>query len=325
MPLKVAHIGAGRFCREAHAPALRRLTVNGSPQLVLAGICDLDAGRPERAVALARDFAYARAYAGWREMIADVAPDLVVCTVAPPKTAMVLRDLLPLRVPILAEKPQALTMADACELARLAAEHRTPVYVAFNRRRMPALERARAWAQQNVQLRSIRVEMIRVRPIKPGFCVLTAVHAFDTIRYLAGDVVDMQTYRRPSVGGSGTDYLVRLQLASGTFADVVIAGERSHNRESYVLQSGIERLDVTVSAPYSDASFWAGVRLFRENRMVEEASAPADPLVASGVLPQYEKFLACLRGEDSLDCSLADARHSLQIAVAAEAGACGPP
>ena len=87
MPLKVAHIGAGHFSREAHAPALQRLAAGERPRLFLEGIADLDSKRPELAEAFARDFNYKHAFAKWRQMVDEIEPYPLVCAVQPSKTA----------------------------------------------------------------------------------------------------------------------------------------------------------------------------------------------------------------------------------------------
>jgi predicted dehydrogenase len=322
-PLTTAHIGAGRFTRLAHAPALQILACGGVPQVHLAAICDLDCGRPARAAALARDFGYARAFVDWRTMLEEVDPDLLVCTVEATETATLLTELIPMAVPIFVEKPQAQTTTDARQLTALAERHGTPTYVAFNRRRMPPLEFARKWAQEHTPLRAIHADMYRARCLGPRFCTLTAIHAFDTIRYLGGEVAAMTTVRSPSSDGGAAGYHVRLQLLSGTIAEITIAGEYEMNVERYRIESASASLEATVSPPYSSATIWSGVRVFQSGELVHEIANPAAPLVATGILPEYERFIACLGASKPADCSIADAERSLRIAIAADDGYSG--
>ena len=323
-PLQVAHIGAGWFSRQAHAPALRRLS--GAYGLVLAGIADIDALRPARAQAFAADLGYARAFRDWREMLAAVEPDLIVCCVQPGMTAAVLREIVPNGVPVMVEKPPATAWHEASELAAIAAARGTPTYVGFNRRRMPAARFAKTWADRQT-LQRLHVTMRRRRSATDGFAILTAIHGFDLARWLAGDVVAMEAHRSRGAGSTNNIYDVQMTCASGATARLFAAGEQDIDEESYVLDTGAERLELTVGAPYSDSSLQAGARVYRGTELLHEQPVSGDALTDTGMLGQYEALLDCLDRRLAPDCSLDDARWSLQLAIAAErsyAGEVGP-
>lgn len=134
----------------------------------------------------------------------------------------------------------------------------------------------------------------------------------------------MHSHTRRAERGEGTDVLVRLLFESGAIGDVSVLGEWSSARESYRLDAGGDRLEVTVCPPYSEPSFWTGRRTFERNRLEDEYPAPTDHLVAAGILPQYESFLKRLTTDQESDCTLLNAYRSQLIAASAADGYCGP-
>jgi predicted dehydrogenase len=324
VPPRLAHIGAGMFSRAAHGPALCRLAREVPPRVTLDGIADVDHTRPDRAEQFCRDFGYRAAYRGIAELIDRVRPDVLVCVVEPRRTAAVVADLLQIGIPLLLEKPPGESAADAAALARLSLVHDTIHYVAFNRRRVPFIESARRWLRARGMPRFARATMLRQRRRDTNFAINTGVHVADTMRYLSGDVIWMRAVKSAS-GPASYDYRASVRFDSGTRGEFVLSMDAAATCESYCFEYGDgTRADVTMSAPYSDACRWAGFRVSCGDRVWLEEPAPADALVATGVIGEHTQFLDAVETGRRPDCSLPDAWKSMVVAEAMEDGHNGP-
>jgi predicted dehydrogenase len=319
-PMKAVQIGAGSFACEYHAPTLCRLAAGPSPPISLEAICDL---RPERADRFCRDFGYASAYTDFGRMIDEVRPDLIYVMVHPPATAGVLGAVLPLGIPTFTEKPPGISVAEAESLADLAAKSGTLNYVAFNRRRMPGLENLKVWAERNAPLRYVRAEMLRNRRLETDFAIGTAIHPLDFVRYLCGAATRLWTVKLPHRQAGAGDYLIRLEFESGVIADLSIQVDCGLRRERYLAQASGSSMEVTLGAGYSSAFFTAGEREFRDDQIVGEIAAGSDALTAGGFIGEHQSFLNSVARGSLPDCCLQDARHSLRLAAAVQAGFTG--
>jgi predicted dehydrogenase len=112
------------------------------------------------------------------------------------------RELIPLGVPLLVEKPPGTSAAEAAELASLATLHRTPVMVALNRRFYSVLQRALAGIGGREAVTRVDVEwsedpekMIRLghpRAIVPRLVFANSLHGLDLLTWLAGPLTALR-------------------------------------------------------------------------------------------------------------------------------------
>jgi len=217
MPLRVVMIGAGPFNRHHHAPVLRDLAAGPGAQVSLEAVCDLDLGKAQT---YARDFGFRESFTDLHEMIRAVEPDAVYVLVPPPAAAGVIADVLPYGLPTFTEKPPGVTREQAERVAALAAQHGQITYVAFNRRRTPAIVKLKEWAAANGPPRYIHARMLRTKRREEVFALGTAIHPLDALRYLAGDVAAMQTVAAAYPDAACRDFRVHLEFVSGLEADL---------------------------------------------------------------------------------------------------------
>ncbi len=321
VPLRAVQIGAGRFCLDYHAPTLSRLASAPAPRVSLEAICDLDA---ERAELFCRRFGYGRAYTDLDVMVRDIRPDIIYCMVHPEATAAVVGRLLPLGLPLFTEKPPGVTVAEAEGLALAARRHGTLTYVAFNRRRIPALRRLKRWAEEKGPLRYVRAEMCRNRRLEPGFAVGTAIHPLDYLRWLCGNPVKIRTTALPYPGREARDYLVHLWFESGTVAELAVLVDCGLARERYVACTQNAACEVTLGAGYSSPFCLPGEREYLDNALVRDTEAATDPLEAGGFVGEHEGFLDAVERHAAPDCTLQDAALSLKLAVTVQDLYSGP-
>lgn len=126
-PLRAAIIGTGAIAH-AHAQAIAEL----APRIVLVAVADVD---PDRARSFSDEFAPAAAvYPGLDALLAAEVIDLVhVCT--PPQTHVPLAiESMRAGVPVLVEKPTALSLAEMDELVAVSRETGVPALTVFQHR-----------------------------------------------------------------------------------------------------------------------------------------------------------------------------------------------
>jgi predicted dehydrogenase len=156
--LRVALFGAGPWGRN-HARTLATL-----PEAEVSAICDLD---PARRAAMQRAYPGARVTGVAEEAFA--AADAVVIATAAGSHAPLARQAIERGLPLLVEKPFALTVPDAEAIASLAAARNVPLVVGHLLLFHPALERLKAMVAAGelgtlYYLYSQRVNLGQIRP-----------------------------------------------------------------------------------------------------------------------------------------------------------------
>jgi predicted dehydrogenase len=216
--MRLCQIGCGEHARVAHGPSQARCA-RERPELVLAGCCDLDAGRAE---SFRRDFGYARAYTDPAGMLDAEHPDAVVVVVPVERTVAIGSLVLERGIPLLLEKPPGATAAEVDRL--IAAAERggrvVPHQVAFNRRFAPLVRELRRRIEGAGPVQHLHYEMTRVGRKDPDFST-TAIHGLDAVRYLAGaDYAEARfRYREaPDLGPGVVNILVDAVMTSGATA-----------------------------------------------------------------------------------------------------------
>ena len=312
MPLRIAHIGAGEWSRYAHGPTLQRLAQRSVVSLEL--ICDLQI---ERARQFRDLFHYHRASDNIHQMLAEVRPDAIVCTVQPSATAELVASLLPLQIPLLIEKPPGVSLAEATSLATASVATGTFTFVAFNRRSIPSIVRLKEWATHH-PIRFARAEMLRTNRLEPEFAMATGIHAFDTIRFLMGDPHSIEVQSRPHESSTICDYSVRLGFPNSAVAEISLMLNTGLRRESYYLSSDGTTAEATLDSAYSSGLCFQGDRNWSGETIIEQHSLVNDPLIDGGFLGEYEEFFHLLAEGAPSTRSLSDAARSMQLAEAVQ-------
>ncbi len=115
-PVRIGVVGCGNVALGSYLPYLRRLNLEGYPNVVVAG-CDID----ERCREEMRDrFGVERFTTDYREVVADPEVELVLVLAAMPVHGEVTRAALEAGKHVLVEKPMAMTLAEAAGLVELA-------------------------------------------------------------------------------------------------------------------------------------------------------------------------------------------------------------
>lgn len=312
LSLRIAHIGAGEWSRYAHGPALQRLA--GQSVVSLELICDLQI---ERARQFRDLFHYRLASDNIHASLAEVQPDVIVCTVQPAATAALVKSLLPLRIPLFLEKPPGVSLAEATSLAAASAAAEVPTFVAFNRRSIPSLVRLKQWAAQH-PIRFARVEMLRTNRLEPDFAIATGIHVLDAARFLMGDPESIAVTSYPHDNSGACDYSVRLTFPNSAVAEISMMLNTGLRRESYFLSSEGATAEAVLGSAYSSSLSYQGDRQWSGETIVSEHTLAEDPLLDGGFIGEYEAFFHALATGAPSPCSLSDAARSMQLAEAVQ-------
>jgi myo-inositol 2-dehydrogenase/D-chiro-inositol 1-dehydrogenase len=288
--IRLGLIGCGAHSESGHAIPLARYKAAHPDELLLAAVCDL---QMERARDFSRKYGFLAPYRDVDEMLRQENLDGCIAVVPPKHISQLGIKLLSLGIPCLVEKPLGASLAEAVALRDCAALTKTPNMVSVNRRFMPLLKRAIEWTRDTGPLRYVHCTLARRSRQEPEFLWATAVHAVDTLRHIAGQVIafDLRPLKAPS--GATAWYALDLQFEDGISGRVDVLPTAGMLEETYDLFGDGFRASVT--CPFGPQLGW---RCFRDGRLVEAenvlAETPED--VVNGCYNEAAAFLEVLSG-----------------------------
>jgi predicted dehydrogenase len=184
--IRLGLIGCGAHSETGHAIPLARYKAAHPDEIELAAVCDLQV---ERAREFRGKYGFLAAYRNVDEMFDTENLDACIAVVPPEAISELGIKLLKMGVPCVVEKPLGSSLAEVKALQNSAAETHTWNMVSVNRRFMPFLNRAIDWTKEAGSLRYVRCTLTRHSRAEPEFIWATAVHAVDTLRYIAGEAL----------------------------------------------------------------------------------------------------------------------------------------
>lgn len=218
-PLRIALVGAGIMGRQ-HCTHLLGLDT--------AKLCAIADPGPQ-ATAFAAEWGVPH-YADHRQMLKRVRPEAVI--VANPNALHVSTalDCLAAGIPVLLEKPVGVQMDEVRELVAASARTGVPVLVGHHRRHNPLIQRARELIQGGALGRLTNVtalwqlqkpdsyfDVAWRREAGAGMLLTNLIHDLDLLRYLCGEVHQVQAFTSNAVRGFDNEdcAAVLLQFESG--------------------------------------------------------------------------------------------------------------
>jgi myo-inositol 2-dehydrogenase / D-chiro-inositol 1-dehydrogenase len=288
--IRLGLIGCGAHSESGHAIPLARYKAAHPDKILLAAVCDLQI---ERAREFNRKYGFLTAYRDVDEMLRQENLDGCITVVPPENISELGIKLLSLGIPCVVEKPLGASLAEAQALRDSAAATKTSNMVSVNRRFMPVLNRAIEWTSHAGRLRYVHCTFARHARQEPEFLWATAVHAIDTLRHIAGQIVafDLRTLRATS--GATEWYAVDLQFENGISGRVDVLPTAGMVEETYDLFGDGFRTSVT--CPFGPKLGW---RSFRDGRLVEAENVPAETPedIVNGCYDEAAAFLEALGG-----------------------------
>ena len=290
MCVRIGLIGCGIIVNQYYLPALQQLKAEGKTALVAC--CDLNREKAEKAAQIG----FEKVYTDAATMLQTEKLDGVLLCVLPEHLADLAEKLAPFGVPMLLEKPPAMTAEKARELAEVLKKYNILHQVAFNRHFIPVTVSLKKKLQEE-KVRNIQVQMCRIKRIVPNFYT-TAIHSIDLLRFLAGqeyEAIDFYYQDMPEYGPDQSNYHFMCRFPDGMTGQITI-----------LVESGILNERVFVSC--KDAAFYAnlpvwecsdspgGITVYRGDTIVETQQGPAiggalENAIASGFYGEIENFL----------------------------------
>jgi virulence factor len=310
--LKVALIGCGAHAAEAHATPLAMFAAEHPGQVELAAAVDV---RPDAAEGFCRRFGFGRAFTDIDQMLATVRPDAVWCIVPPPFITATAGRLLERGIPTVIEKPLGVTVDEARQLAEVARRTGTPHMVSVNRRFVPRLNRAIAWARDHGPLQYVRVSMFRDRRTEDDFLFATGIHAVDAIRHIAGDVAVASVTPLTGEALASRWHLIDLHFASGARGRIDMLTTAGSHAENYELLGEGYRVELQTRLPRGTTS---ALRCYQGDRLVLEDLSPPDelPQLGRGEVDELREFITALQQHRRPRPGVEDVLPSMELCLA---------
>ena len=243
-------------------------------------------------------------------------------------------------IPALVEKPVADTVTEARKLADAVARTGTPVLVGHHRRHNPLNQRARALIADGQLGRIVSAPALATflqpdpyfdvawrRQAGGGPILINLIHDIDMLRFLLGEVTEVQAMDSHAVRGFEVEDTAAavLRFASGALATVVVsdattspwcwdmcAGEQGQYPRQDVASHQIMGTHGSLSLP--DLGLWQyrGQRGWHDDLSHEETRVH----VAAPYTRQLEHFAAVIAGQAQPLCSALDGLRTLAATLA---------
>lgn len=290
MSLRIGLVGCGDIVKRYYLPALEKMAKEGKVQL--AACCDRFLGRAEDASAIG----FEKVYTDCIQMLKEVKPDGVLMALPVEITAMQAIEVAPLKIPMMLEKPPALTAAKAKELLKALERHKVLHQIAFNRHFIPVAASLKE-KLKNEKVRNIQIQMCRINRVEKTFYT-TAVHAVDLLRYLAGAEYTRVSYSYqdlPEYGEHVSNFYLDCSFANGVTGQITILVDGGIVNER--VMASCKGTTFYATLPVWECSDSPGnISVYQEDLLVlrEEGPKVGKPLenaIASGFYGEIENFV----------------------------------
>lgn len=323
---RIAVVGCGRMAAKVHLPSLAHL--GATKQCDLAAACDLNA---QAAAETATRFGFAQAYADLDTMLEAERPDGVVVLTQTSVMARVAGRVLRKGYPVMLEKPPGQSSKECRSLVRAAAAGKrggVKHMVAFNRRFCPFVVQAHA-LMAGAKTQGASGLMYRAGRRDADFWT-TAIHSIDALRYLGGDMAEVETERVVLPGDKAASFIMRIAYASGgagTLSIRPVAGVRLEEYDLFAANR-VARVRFCMGWPHDEPG---GCRLYEGDRQLPVADAlkPFAKLrgkkdlfaaIQAGFYGENAAFVHALATGAPMGPSLAESLASVEIGEAMQAG-----
>ena len=304
--VRIGLIGCGEHSEIGHAVPLARYGAAHPGAVELTAACDL---RLDRAELFRRKYGFLNAYGGLDEMLSRHHLDACIAVVPVERISQVGTKLLELGMPCVVEKPLGGTLAEAKALLESAEKTGTRNMVSVNRRFMPALNRAMEWTRDFGELRYIRCTMARHGRIEPEFLWGTAVHAVDTVRFIAGNVARAKVSKLNRPDAKVSWYGIDLEFESGVHGRVDVLPTTGMLEETYELSG--QNFRAMVTAPFGPER---GLWCYHENRLaLHETSESTPEDVLSGFYDEAAALIRAMSQNEPFYPAIAEVYRSVEL------------
>lgn len=216
-PLRVGLIGAGAIARQ-HLTAMRRV-----PELLAVGLCSRTRAKAET---LAAEFGVPLVADSPGALVRQARPDALMVLVSPQAMAPLALKCLDFGLPLFLEKPVGLSVAEAEEVARMAAEKGVPNMVGFNRRHYSIFQKGLSKVLARGRLLAVQVEgserMNVARAtgrftdeVLRAWIFANATHTIDLLRHFGGEPEEVCAFASSLHEPLGDQFAAALRFPGG--------------------------------------------------------------------------------------------------------------
>jgi len=326
--VRLGVVGCGFIARNRHI--LSALEV---PAIRIVAITDLVRERAEEWASRLG----AKAYISAEEMYEQSDLKGVIITTRPETHVPLALGAMQRRIPVLVEKPLADNIESARQAALMADSMKLPCLMGFNKRSAPAYQ----FAKQQIEKGHFRVTSLNVEfssgtwggvppsPDNPTYTRIRAdirkamllhhIHAFDLVRYFAGEVKTLRSIFTGDINGDGC-YATVFITESGAVASLVSGSYLSwrHPFERVTIAGVNEYFSID---NFRDVTWYradeAPGRKYTPNYSIQEYSGN----YLEGFVPQLAHFAQCIRGNETPRATLRDGYLTLRLDLAAQLSA----
>ena len=266
MPVRLGLLGCGEHSEIGHATPLARYSAAHPGAISLVAACDL---RRDRAELFCKQYGFSRAYHDLSDMLANEELDICIAVVPVEHISEIGIKLLETKTPCVVEKPLGKSLEEVKRLRDVARATKTKNMVSVNRRFMPLLNRAMEWSINAGALCYVRATMIRHARTESDFLRSTAIHAVDTMRYIAGNVSSAEIHTLNATPAYW--YAIDLSFAKGVRGRIDVLPTAGLLEETYELVG--EGFCAVVTSPFGPQR---SLRCYRENQLTLEETPGND-------------------------------------------------
>jgi predicted dehydrogenase len=316
--LRVGIVGCGAVVERFHLPASTLI-----PELSIESLVDRDKSRAKR---LADIYGVRHVYADYHEMIGKV--DAAIIALPHSLIARVSEDFLTSGIPILVEKPMAVTAEEAKRLVALEERTKTPLTVGYTRRCGYGVDFIRRALREKVigtivgfsvedgypfDWQSAGADFRLEKAGGGGVLLDIGCHVLDMILFWFGDATIISSLH-DSFGGIEVNALATLETREGVRGTVELSWERSL-RNSAVIEGTKGRLEVEWYRNLAHA--YLGGSVIRGTVTPEECKDEAQDFDMMFV-KQLREWSNSLRGEsqENVLATASDAQSVLELVEA---------
>lgn len=295
MAFKICTVGCGGMANGGHGPAFRKYAQERE-DTVLAGCCDLDAGKAE----LYREkFGFRKAYTDMAEMLKTEKPDAVSLVVPVPLTERLSIQVMEMGIPVILEKPPGMNREQTLRMMEVA--ERTKVFhqVSFNRRFMPIVRRFQQ-LQKDIPGQLWQYDFYRVNRTDPDFST-TAIHGIDTMKFLAGSdyaSVHFRYWPNPANPELVPAITLECTFKDGQAGHITFAPATGFCAERCTMHGTNEMISLTMPFQGESGSVDANglITIARNGEVIhQEPGMQAELFVESGFYRENAHFFDCVR------------------------------
>ena len=312
MQVRVCIIGAGAMANNVHYPSLAAMD-----DVDLVGICDL---QEDRLTETADRYNVEGRFTDYRQMLEQLQPDAVYIIMPPHHLYDLTIDCLEMGLNVFIEKPPAITTHQVKWMAKCAEKNEVIGMVGWNRRFIPVLNYCREKVlSYNDNVQQVVSTFYKCYPDSAGpyyrgavdilWC--DAVHAVDTLRWLAGaEVTRVASVVRRVHHEFDDSFTALVEFDSGCVGVLLAnwrAGARIHQFELHT-----DGASAFIDGDY-ESVIHADDEAFVERLDSREFAGSDESYRYYGFFDENRHFIDCVKNGTEPDASFADAVKTTEL------------